>query len=741
MSITESLAPCFSPKAIRPPVFLCDPPQAVYNLNVRLIAVIGGFVLAMEHNTEMPPPRPSLSDTVRRKSSFSGKLNKLTSTAFGRRRASGVIASSEASSKSHRTSRIPTPSFDSRTSSLFGGVNLSNADVTDWGAQRKHHDDSKDRRSILSSRRSRRHSRLTSGSTSSFFGNSNPDTLYPREFLEHPEAAIAGKENKDQGGGGASRSQDLRPPGMQYDLDEVLRGLGPDLAKQRELTSSTYPGNNTESTPTTTRSSRSISQRLANAPFFKHHSARHSLAAPILPIPPNYSPRSKDRETSVIKERRLMAPINPPLPRSTTMNIAPITSFTQANSYQATPRTPNFMRPTSSSAARNIESSRHFKSPPQPLRITSAGKTDVMGFGQWRNQKRLADAHANSPSLSFTQRLRSGISYGIGPQSQSYGKLKTAREPGQLGQGQLQSQDMAYQSAVAETYENVGLNAAIQAAADPNPLFASTSGIPFDVSARGPPPSRIPRRASSTVAHLQPYLSTSTPPATNSSYNDSNSSKSWRQKPLPATPTDMTDRIAQPMFPPRQTSLQPSSLARSHFSSALIEYDDADDESATPLSHANITNLSPSAQANPIAPAAVNPFAAEQEEEEEEDEGDPTLVSQAEGLIYWAGRFSGMNDHLRNEAHASPHLPWAQDQNARHKRAIELLQAKCTTRAAEESLARFVAASQGVGGGARAGAVLARRQAAPEPEPMPEPKKKGGLMGKMKGFGRKKSKE
>ncbi|KAI4206843.1 MAG: hypothetical protein LQ346_000905 [Caloplaca aetnensis] len=698
----------------------------------------------MEHNTEVPPPRPSLSDTIRRKSSFSGKLNKLTSTAFGRRRESGVVASSEASSKSHRTSRIPTPSFGSRTSSLFGAMNLSNADVTDSsGAQRQHRDESKDRRSILSSRRSRRHSRLTSGSTSSFFGNSNPGTLYPREFLEHPEAATPGKENKDQGGAGATRSQGLRPPCLLYNPDEVHRGLGPDQAKQREPTSSTHPENSTESTPTTTRSSRSISERLANAPFFKLQSARHSLAAPLPPIPPGYSPRSKDRESSVIKERRLMAPIDPPLPRSTTMNIAPITSFTQVNSYQATPRTPNFMRPTSSSAARKIETSRNFKSPPQPLRITSAGKTDVMGFGQWRSQKRLADAHANSPSRSFTQRLRSGISYGIGPQSLSYGKLKTAREPGQLGQEQLQSQDMAYQSAVAETYENVGLNAAIQAAADPNPLFASTSGIPFDVSARGPPPSRIPRRASSTVAHLQSSLSTSTPPATNSSFNDSSSNKSWRQKPLPATPTDMTDRIAQPRFPPRQTSLQPSSLARSHFSSALIEYDDANEERITPLSHANITNPSPSAQANFNAPAAVNPFADEQEEEEEEE--DPTLVSQEEGLIYWAGRFSGMNDHLRNEAHTSPHLPWAHDQIARHKRAIELLQAKCTTRAAEESLARFVAASPGVSAGARAGVVLARRQAAPEPEPepepMPEPKKKGGLMGKMKGFGRKKSKE
>ncbi|KAL8921873.1 MAG: hypothetical protein Q9208_005477 [Pyrenodesmia sp. 3 TL-2023] len=591
---------------------------------------------------------------------------------------------------------------------------------------------------------SRRHSRLTSGSTSSFFGNSNPDTLYPREFLEHPAVATAGKENEDRSGFGATGSQDLPPPGLLANLDEVVQGLKPDLAKQRHHTGSAHTGDSTTSTPATTRSSRSISERLANAPFFKLQSARHSISAAVPPIPPGYSPRSKDGESSVIKERRLMAPINPPLPRSTTMNVAPNSSFTRSNSYQASPRTPNFMRPTSSSAARRIESSRYYKPPPQPLNITSAGKTEIMGFGQWRSQKRLADAHANSAkplAPTLTQRLRSGFYKGFGSQTDSYGQIGTTKDPGQLGQEQSRSQDIAYQSAVAATYDNVGYNAAVQAAANPTQLANSTSsrgrssdanqlgsgenavGFSYDLMPRGiARPSRIPRRPSSTLADLS---------TVRSSFGHSTSSNSsLANKPLPAVPTDPT---AQPTFPTRKASLQPSSLALSHFSSALIDYDDASDETTTPLGHGNISYPSSSAHANLTAPVTEDPFAdddGEEEEEEEEKEEDPTLVSQEEGLIYWAGRFSGMNDHLRNESRAL-----AQNEAARHKLAIERLQAKCTTRAAEESLARFVAASQGGwSDGPRGGGALVPRHA----EPAPEPKKKGGLMGKMKGFGRKK---
>lgn len=230
-------------------------------------------------------------------------------------------------------------------------------------------------------------------------------------------------------------------------------------------------------------------------------------------------------------------------------------------------------------------------------------------------------------------------------------------------------------------------------------------------------PSRIPRRPSSTLADLS---------TVRSSFGHSNSSNSLpANKPLPALPT------AQPTYPTRKASLQPSSLARSHFSSALIDYDDASDETTTPLAPGNISYPSSSAHANLTAPVTGDPFAdVEEEEEDEEEDEDPTLVSQDEGLNYWAGRFSGMNDHLRNESRAM-----AQNEAARHKRAIELLQAKCTTRAAEESLARFVAASQGGwSGGPRGGGAVVPRHA----EPAPEPKKKGGLMGKMKGFGRKK---
>ena len=82
-----------------------------------------------------------------------------------------------------------------------------------------------------------------------------------------------------------------------------------------------------------------ISDRLSQTPFFSTQVIRDSTAPPL-------APRSTRRESKThVAERKLMAPIAPPLPRSSTMPIQPLSS----------PSVPSFMRPTSSSTARRSD--------------------------------------------------------------------------------------------------------------------------------------------------------------------------------------------------------------------------------------------------------------------------------------------------------------------------------------------------------------------------------------------------
>lgn len=84
----------------------------------------------MDEDPENARRRPTLFKSGRRKSSLSEKLNKLTNSAFHRRRTSGTSASLESSASQRRRSYIPTPSFGSRTSSLFGGLGTNTAEDT-----------------------------------------------------------------------------------------------------------------------------------------------------------------------------------------------------------------------------------------------------------------------------------------------------------------------------------------------------------------------------------------------------------------------------------------------------------------------------------------------------------------------------------------------------------------------------------------------------------------------------------
>ncbi|KAL8835550.1 MAG: hypothetical protein Q9170_003283 [Blastenia crenularia] len=358
----------------------------------------------------MAEKRPPFSENIRRKSSFSDTLNRLTSNPFGRHRTSGTFESShESSSSLRRRSRIPTPSLGARTSSLFGELNLNAADNADPLETQGSDPIGRKQVSTLSLRR---HSRLPSASTSSFFGNTNSETLYPKEFLDDPEVDRAGKENDCQD----PRCTEGHQVVNQLSEDQPHCSLcGEALDKKtKEPRETEKDASDKARRVRGSEDSRRFSTRLVNTPFFKRHLTRQSLAA----TPQSCSPRPRDHRSSfisststgsskanesnaVIEQRRLLAPINPTLPRRITLNVAPNTSLASTPAHHSSPLTPSFMRPTSSSAARRTEPSRSFKPPPAPLNITGREKTDmVLGFTNHRERKRAMQLSSGSHRIS-----------------------------------------------------------------------------------------------------------------------------------------------------------------------------------------------------------------------------------------------------------------------------------------------------------------------------------------------------
>jgi len=117
--------------------------------------------------------------------------------------------------------------------------------------------------------------------------------------------------------------------------------------------------------------SRIISSRLAQAPFFSYQQ-QDVNTTPLT--------TKQKRESSVqIEQRGLMAPLHPPMPRSSTMG-----NLGQSPQAQSSPNTPSFMRPTSSSAARrsSLNTPRQ-RIPPMPtipaMPTMSAKKTPTLG--------------------------------------------------------------------------------------------------------------------------------------------------------------------------------------------------------------------------------------------------------------------------------------------------------------------------------------------------------------------------
>lgn len=117
--------------------------------------------------------------------------------------------------------------------------------------------------------------------------------------------------------------------------NSFFSNLGPFTSKS----TAANPSNETSELSTPNKRSRKISDRLAQTPFFSSQGRF------------NYTPviNKQKRETSVqIEQRGLMAPLHPPLPRSSTVG-----NLAQGHNVQSSPQTPNFMRSTSSSARRS----------------------------------------------------------------------------------------------------------------------------------------------------------------------------------------------------------------------------------------------------------------------------------------------------------------------------------------------------------------------------------------------------
>lgn len=234
------------------------------------------------------------------------------------------------------------------------------------------------------------------------------------------------------------------------------------------------------------------------------------------------------------------------------------------------------------------------------------------------------------------------------------------------------------------------------------------------------PVSRIPRSTSKTGG-LQPSISEHNLPLARRPHDHSSSSKSMlNERPRPKLPPDLQwyyDNDPVRIAYERQELIQSNlrSVGLGNYTSE--SYDDHD-----PFT---LISLQPHAAINP--PNGNN------------DEEDISLVKEGQELRYWAGRFTSANDQMRNDALTSPDAQFAHDDRVRQNRVLQMLQDKCVTRAAEESLASFVSAWRGGWTGGVAEACQINMEVVPKlvTPVVADAEKKKGLMKKV--FGRKKS--
>lgn len=364
----------------------------LFNLTCSLLVAIDVVTLNMDENAMTSRHRPILYEKYPRKFSLFKTLSELTSNAFRRRHTSGTLASPEGSINVQPISYLPTLSFGSRTSSLFGSLfgRLS----IDWAAKDTESSQSKnkDRRGAqaeMSTPSSRKNPQLTCDSASSFFGNNTSGALYPEEFLEKPDSATWEKETATTSlrqGDNAQPYQLTQRSLRWHESQSSLSGnLGPSGTEASKVTSGPSTAlkrhkENAERVPSTVRVFREIPTRLANKRFIKRRSDRHGVES-VPPVAPSKSTASPS--STRIKECRLMAPISPPLPR-TSLASSFDTPPSKTN-HQSSLHESNFIHPTSTSTARTTQISRSNKPPPPPLILTGGDKTrNMTGFSAAR---------------------------------------------------------------------------------------------------------------------------------------------------------------------------------------------------------------------------------------------------------------------------------------------------------------------------------------------------------------------
>ncbi|KAL8681409.1 MAG: hypothetical protein Q9186_002484 [Xanthomendoza sp. 1 TL-2023] len=687
--------------------------------------------------------RPAISDSGHRRESWSDKLNKLTN--FSRRHTSGTVASSESSSSLPRRSYIPTPSFGSRTSSLFNGLGLGTTDLTDsLETQTKNPKEGKTGRSTASTRR---YSHLVSESTSSFFGNTSSGSLYPREFLEIADAGTKRKENRTgslrltQGSHSSQAQQTIYqqpvfspPTGSEYaESSKTNEASGSRL--ERDLGSE-------KSTAGTAKKSRRISTRFPSTSFFKNHSVRHSIAA----VPPSSPSKAKDSESSIkIEERRLMAPINPPLPRSITMG--PLNTQS-VRSTQYSSRTPHFMRPTSSSAARRSSISSGCKTPLPPLTSASGQKTaDMPSFFKHRERRRTAGEAATSfGSNQFAREAKPGFSGGeqaitrneqgiVWDDGLPYGLPRTLanqtrRCPPPNVAGSKRSEDKYLNTRLVDP---TGTSTQRHS---PSSRYVSTpeGRTSYTTQEAQPPVPRLPQQLVSNATTNGYGSQHHGPPrvVTLGSRIPRSTSKASNLQ---------TERIDS-----RVMGIQPS-ISEPHLPRILYDRPPPPAgwrmETTAPMSH----NASPAVRIPAGAPTSMalehvgSAAPVCNDHDHDDDVVDIRRIKGAQDVRFWAGRYTVLSDRIRNDALVSPEAARIVLDDQQRQRAVLLyLKDNCADEEALDSLNAFVNAWElGWSGGVREAflRIVPERVESAGMATVAEERKKGGFMGKV--FGRMKA--
>ncbi|KAL8715039.1 MAG: hypothetical protein Q9220_000996 [cf. Caloplaca sp. 1 TL-2023] len=689
-------------------------------------------------------------ENTHRRPGLSEKFNKLTNNAFNRRRTSAIFPPTESSTHLHRISRIPTPSLGSRTSSLFSGLSLRATDDIDHSETEQNQGKTKQDTASPSASASTRRSHQVIGSTSSFFGNKNRQRLYPKEFLESSEADAGGKENRDRSLESVPGLQNPHNDGRHVSQYSTQLDSEAELNDLTQLPHVSLDGKKQSEDwkSSAKRKSSRISTHLAHTPFLKHRSVRHSIAA----VPQEASSRPKEREFAIgIQERRLMAPIHPPLSQSRTFALLSSTSLT-ATPHSAPSHTPNFMRPTSSSAARRSDSARSRKSPPAPLRLEGRRKSDLPGFSHHRKEEDTKNERRESqpPLPRLPQR------YFTRPDLAPSGNVLGVRVP---TNGHRPETSSAQQRQIADHADSLlGVAGERRFAADDhrslrayadNGSSSSVVQLPHGCTSsydRQAPRSRIPR-SNSTTANLHGIVN-----ANRSLENALQASASELRLPLGAhlfyhsnSSTPFFMHTSQPnvpslepqdVFPERQMSLLTAGLgSKGQVDGSHPLHDSSEQQGA-------VEEVVPNSADDPKILATDDSPLPDHGHSIDEDQAyrHLTEVRHPQNFRYWAGRFTTRSDRMRNEAlHNESSTPsgWAHHDRERQIRVLESLLMDCVTEEAKRSLDQFAKAQsadwmvgvlerfqgQLIRDGVVSGGVME--------------KKKGGFIGKV--FGRKKS--